>query len=180
MTDSAGGESAPSDVAPCPTCGQPVTADQRFCAACGAKLSDPAVGPQASFQPMSPAPPGAGEPADTDYPPNNKLVAGLLTIFFPFISLIVALVMRSSERMSLRRASLRTWAIASGAWLAVGALIFIIVAASASHAVSNNQPSSKGPCQGGPETGASGTPLGNGKYRFPCEFGGSTVVNFGS
>ena len=167
----------------CPNCGQPVTPDQRFCAACGAKLDDPAVAPVAAAAPVGSEPPTAPDPgdaADVDYPSESKVLAGILTVFFPFISLIVALVMRSSERRPLRRASLLTWAIASAAWLAVGVVIVIIIAASASSAISHNQPSTKGPCQGGPVMGASGTPLGNGKYRFPCEFGGSTVVNLGS
>jgi zinc ribbon protein len=159
----------------CPSCGQPVAAGQRFCASCGAPLSQP-----------SPAYAGIGagtplsERPDIDYSSESKLAAGILTLFFPFISLIVALVMRSSERLSLRRASLRTWAIASAAWLGVGIVIVIIVVAAAGSAVSHNQPSTKGPCQGGPNMGASGTPIGNGKYRFPCAFGGSTVVNLGS
>src|SRR5271154_2578293 len=101
----------------CPNCGQPVTPDQRFCAACGAKLDDPAVAPVAPVAPVAAAAPVGSEPptepdpgdaADVDYPSESKVLAGILTVFFPFISLIVALVMRSSERRPLRRASLLT------------------------------------------------------------------------
>jgi hypothetical protein len=52
--------------------------------------------------------------------------AVLLTIFFPFISLIAALVLRAQELRPMRREQLKNWAIASGAWLATGWLIAII------------------------------------------------------
>jgi hypothetical protein len=54
----------------------------------------------------------------------------LLTIFAPFIALVAALIMRGRETRPKRLAFLRTWAIASGAWLATGFLFVIIIAAS--------------------------------------------------
>jgi hypothetical protein len=37
-----------------------------------------------------------------------------------------------------------------------------------------------GSCVGGPATGASGQPAGNGNYRFPCSGGGSVTVHIGN
>jgi hypothetical protein len=127
---------------------------------------------------VPPTAPPPGWPIDDDYPQSTKVAAALLTLFAPFISLVVALVLRSSETKPKRRASLQTWAVASGAWLALGLVIGLIAIASVMHTVAGVHPSDRGPCQGGPQMNASGTPLGNGRYRFPCEFGGSTVVRF--
>jgi hypothetical protein len=44
----------------------------------------------------------------------------------PFISLIVALVLRSAEQRPSRRRFLKTWAIASGAWLCTGWVVVLI------------------------------------------------------
>jgi hypothetical protein len=44
----------------------------------------------------------------------------------PFISLIVALVMRAQELRPRRRQFLKNWAIGSGAWLCTGFLIPLI------------------------------------------------------
>jgi hypothetical protein len=114
-----------------------------------------------------------------DYSSESKLVAGLLTFFFPFVSVVAALILRSSQTKPVRRATLRTWAIVSGAWLAVGVLIVVIIAASLGSAVSNDKPSTSGPCVGGPDLGSSGVSVGQGNFRFPCTFGGSTVVHLG-
>jgi hypothetical protein len=62
--------------------------------------------------------------------------AVLLTIFFPFISLIAALVLRAQELRPMRREQLKNWAIASGAWLATGWVIAIIAFIAFSSAVS--------------------------------------------
>jgi hypothetical protein len=54
----------------------------------------------------------------------------LLTLFAPFIALIVALAMRAQEVRPARRDQLKNWAIASGGWLATGWVIGIIVSSS--------------------------------------------------
>jgi hypothetical protein len=65
----------------------------------------------------------------------------------PFISLVVALVMRSSETQPSRREFLKSWAIWSGAWLCTGFLIFAIAACSV---MSGTGAFSSG-CKGGPD-----------------------------
>jgi hypothetical protein len=60
------------------------------------------------------------QPGDTDYPTEYKLAAVLLTVIAPFVTLVAALIMRGSQSSPIRRARLRTWAVISGAWLAVG------------------------------------------------------------
>jgi hypothetical protein len=157
----------------CPSCSLPVMGGQQYCSACGASLDVP-IAPVAAGSGL-----GGVRPGDVDYPSENKLAAGLLTVVVPFVSLLVALILRGSQPNPVRRATLRTWAIASGAWLAVGLLIVIIVAASVGNAVSHNVPSTSAPCLGGPDMGSSGVSVGHGKYRFPCADGGSTVVDLG-
>ncbi len=58
-----------------------------------------------------------------------------------------------------------------------GLVIVLIVVASLHHSVSV---SPKGPCVDGPVSGAAGTPIGHGNYRFPCSGGGTTVVHLGN
>jgi len=62
--------------------------------------------------------------------------AVVLTIFMPFIALIAALVLRAQKLRPARREQLKNWALASGAWLATGWVIGIILFASALSAVS--------------------------------------------
>jgi hypothetical protein len=117
--------------------------------------------------------------ADAAYPSGHKVLAVVLLVIAPLISLIAALVLRSSQTNPVRRATLQAWAIASGVWLGVGALIVIIFAASVGSGVANHAPSTSGPCQGGPVMGSAGVSVGDGNYRFPCADGGSTVVHLG-
>ena len=65
--------------------------------------------------------------ADEPYASEIAIGAGLLTFFAPFIALVVALIMRGSETRPKRLAFLRSWAIASGIWLATGYLLIIIL-----------------------------------------------------
>jgi hypothetical protein len=101
--------------------------------------------------------------------------AALLSIFAPIIALIVAMIMRGSETNPVKRSFLKTWAIASGALVAlyfvVSIGIFATVLSSGPHVSSN------GPCIGGPILNAPGVQVGPHKYRFACMGGGSTVVN---
>jgi hypothetical protein len=68
--------------------------------------------------------------------------AVILTVLFPFIALIVALVLRSREVIQSRRQFLKNWAIGSAAWLCTGWLIALIVFASAG-------PAHPASCKGG-------------------------------
>jgi hypothetical protein len=141
--------------------------------------------PSASVPPDEPLPGAADFPAAggqslgqaTDYDAGAKVAGVLLTIFLPLIALIAALVVRAAEADPLRRASLRAWALVSGAWLATGGIVGIIAAVAI--ASSGPEISNDGPCIGGPVMGSAGQPIGNGNYRFDCEDGGSTVVHLG-
>ena len=61
--------------------------------------------------------------------------------------------------------------------VAIGIVIAAIIAANVHSAMNVSH---KGPCVGGPAPGATGQPVGNGNYRFPCMGGGSTVVHLGN
>ena len=71
--------------------------------------------------------PGAGYP--------GAAVAGavLATLCFPLISLIAALLLQGSQTDSRKRSQLRTWAWASGGWLAFGAVVGVLLALVAWH-----------------------------------------------
>jgi hypothetical protein len=115
-----------------------------------------------------------------DYGGGMKAAGVLLTVFVPWLALIVALVLRASEASSVRRASLRTWAVLSGVWLVLGVLVPLIGFGVFASSVQQSQVSHNGPCIGGPAPGAAGTPVGNGNFRFDCVGGGSTVVHLGN
>ncbi len=149
-----------------------------------AERAQPVVAPT----PEAPTPTDSGGPgaepsppstpsADAGYQPGMKLGATLLTIFMPFIAVVAALVMLGNERSPIRRAFLRTWAWISAGVLALGLVIAISVVASV--AGTKHHVDTSGPCVGGPAMGEPGVSLGNGRYRFRCEFGGTTVVNLG-
>ena len=57
-------------------------------------------------------------------------VAGavLATLFFPFISLIAALLLQGGETDPVKRSQLRTWAWASGGWLLFGVAVTMTLA----------------------------------------------------
>jgi hypothetical protein len=60
---------------------------------------------------------------------SDASVAGavLATVFFPFISLIVALLLVGGQSDPRKRAQLRTWAWASGGWLVLGVVIVVVL-----------------------------------------------------
>lgn len=71
------------------------------------------------------------------------------------------------------------------AGMLVSAVVFIvalvIIIATFHHSQSHGgSGGSDGVCVGGPATGAAGTPIGHGNYRFPCSGGGSTIVHIGN
>jgi hypothetical protein len=69
----------------------------------------------------------ASEDAPRDeYPTSAVLGATLATIFFPLISLIVALVLMGQQRNDRRRAQLRTWAWASAGWIVFQFVVVLI------------------------------------------------------
>jgi hypothetical protein len=88
---------------------------------------------------QAPPPPPDDDPP---FPEWAAPVAAVLTIFAPFISLIVALVMRSGEQRPRRRGFLKTWAIASGAWMCTGFVIVLLAFGCAANGAS-------GGCQDG-------------------------------
>jgi len=57
-------------------------------------------------------------------------VAGavLATLFFPFISLIAALLLQGSESDRQKKAQLRTWAWISGGWLVFWVIVSVLLA----------------------------------------------------
>jgi hypothetical protein len=54
--------------------------------------------------------------------------AALATLCFPFISLIAALLLQGGQSDPRKRSQLRTWAWASGGWLAFGVLVTVLLA----------------------------------------------------
>jgi hypothetical protein len=119
----------------------------------------------------------SGEPVPQDeYPGSAVLAATLATLFFPLISLIVALVLMGQQRSERKRAQLKTWAWASAGWIAfqfvIGLIIFAAVASSVSSVDRN------GPCLGGPELGADGTSSDGVNFVFACADGGTTTMRF--
>lgn len=141
----------------CPNCGATWLAGQNYCGSCGAAgaarspsaaFGSPMIGPKPAGVSARAVSVGAGrtgpgaragaEPGpgdDAPYPREAMIGAVLLTIFIPFIALIAALMLRGQEMRPARREQLKNWAIASGAWLATGWVIGIIVFASALSAV---------------------------------------------
>jgi hypothetical protein len=146
----------------CTNCGTGWQAGQNYCGSCaaavgtaaaaglpGAASGSPAAGSGsvgASGGAVASGPSGArfggregAEPGPGDgapYPREAVIGAVLLAIFMPFIALIAALVLRAQEMRPARREQLKSWAVASGAWLATGWVIGIIVFASAVSAIS--------------------------------------------
>jgi hypothetical protein len=154
FADLAGSRDQPS-VGYCTDCGTDYSARQTYCGHCGRRLSldRPRQEPSGVLPAAGPAPspggasgsylstPAFGPVDDLPYGPGATVGAVLLALFVPFISLIVALVMRAQEPRSRRRQFLKNWAIGSGAWLCTGFLIPLIALSAGGSAASG--------CQGG-------------------------------
>jgi hypothetical protein len=69
-------------------------------------------------------------PSDAGPGYNGAAVAGavLATVFFPFISLIAALLLQGGQTDPHKRSQLRTWAWISGGWLAFGVVVMGVLA----------------------------------------------------
>lgn len=116
-------------------------------------------------------PANGGAATDESYPSGAALGAGVLTFFAPFISLVVALVVRSGEHRPSRRGFLKTWAVASGVWLCTGFLFGVVAFASIA-----GGPTTGGDCQGGVDRMAPPTYVDQGgrtSVTRPCLEGGS-------
>jgi hypothetical protein len=69
-------------------------------------------------------------PTDAGSGYTGAAVAGavLATVFFPFISLIAALLLQGGQSDPHKRAQLRTWAWISGGWLVFGVVAMGVLA----------------------------------------------------
>lgn len=119
------------------------------------------------------------EEAGPGYPGAAVAGAVLATLFFPFISLIAALLLQGGETDPRKKSQLRTWAWASVGWMAFG-VVLVLLAVGAFRSGASGV-SRSGPCQGGPQTGAAGKQIpGTNKFVFPCVFGGTETTRFPS
>jgi len=102
----------------------------------------------------------------------------LATLAFPFISLIAALLLQGGQSDPRKKAQLRTWAWASGGWLVLDLVLVLLAFGAFAHGAGSVNHS--GPCQGGPEIGATGkqVPGHPNKFVFPCAFGGTETTRF--
>lgn len=144
----------------CASCGAALGTEAGFCSRCGTPAtpssaptslpSSASDGPGGTARATAVAPaPSSDRVTDPDpgpYPSSNVAVAVVFTLFAPFVSLIVALVLLQDQQVAARRAQLKNWAIGSGLWLGAGVLIGIAVAASIAGMVGG---SGGGDCQGG-------------------------------
>ena len=64
---------------------------------------------------------------DDGYPAPVVLGGAIATFFFPVISLIAALMLMGGEQSPRKRSQLKTWAWASFAFLALQAVLFLLV-----------------------------------------------------
>jgi hypothetical protein len=120
---------------------------------------------------------GASAPAEEGTGYSGATVAGavLATLFFPLISLIAALLLLGGQTDPRKRSALRTWAWASGGWIALQVIVFVVLFASFSHSSASER---SGPCAGGPKLNASGkaVPGSNTKFVIPCEISGTQTI----
>ena len=104
--------------------------------------------------------------------------AGLATLFFPFISVIAALLLLGGQTDPRKRSQLRTWAWVSGGWIVFG-LVLVVLTVGAFAGSGSSGVSRSGPCQGGPVQGSTGRQIpGTNKFVFACVFGGTETTRF--
>jgi hypothetical protein len=148
----------------CGKCGAERVSGEDYCRRCGQRFE---------AEPAAAAEPAMESSGDEPFPDWGPFAAGVAAFFLPFISLIVALVMRASEQRPKRRSFLKNWAIASGAWMCTGWLIFLIVFTSGGGGFG-------GGCQGGADPFAVPTSFASTDNKHwwatvPCRDGGSTT-----
>jgi hypothetical protein len=176
-----------ADISTCFGCGNPLAPEARFCSRCG----HPTTSSRTVASPPLP-PPGAGAGSQgtallsptvaspqaavngnaDPYPQTNVMLAAILTVFAPFISLVAALLLMQEQGNPVRRQQLKKWAIASGAWLVMGGLVVIAGLTSLTTSASGSA------CKGGidhltPPTYV-GSP-GNWKAQYTCINGGTVT-----
>lgn len=135
---------------------------------------------------MEPTAPAFVPVDDDGYTGAPVLGAVLGTIFFPLLAFIAALVLQGAETNPRKKSQLRSWAWISGAWLAVGLLIFILALVAfgvfagtvVNHVRTGTRipASNSTPCRGGLKSVATRNIPGTDKYVFPCTLGGTTTV----
>jgi hypothetical protein len=107
-------------------------------------------------------------------------VAGavLAVLFFPFISLIAALLLQGGQTDSRKKAQLRTWAWASVGWMVLWGIVVVLLSSVGSRSAGSSNHS--GVCVGGPKVGATGTQVPGSTTKFvePCAISGSQTVTF--
>jgi hypothetical protein len=67
-------------------------------------------------------------PEETGYTGAPVAGAVLATLFFPFISLIAALILQGGQSDPRKKAQLRTWAWVSAGWLVFGVVVSVVFA----------------------------------------------------
>ena len=122
----------------CGKCGAARVEGDSFCPRCGAAYGAAAPGAGGGWSP--PFSPSGPVSDDTPFGVEMTLAAILLGVFMPLIALIAALVMRSGEVRPSRRQFLKTWAIASGAWLCTGWILALLAFAAAASSMPGGPP----------------------------------------
>ena len=152
----------------CTNCGAARDAGANFCGNCGHRFADePAPEPAATAT-------TAASADDTPYGGEMTVAAVLLSLFMPLIALIVALVMRAGELRPSRRGFLKSWAIASGAWLCTGWIVALLIFSSVA--------SGAGGCKGGIDhlwpPSLTSTDGQHWRATYQCNGGGTKTVDY--
>ena len=87
--------------------------------------------------PASPETSDAGYSGAASGYANGSSAAGavLATLFFPFISVIAALLLQGGQPDPRKKAQLRLWAWASVGWLAFGVVMTVVLSSVGSHVI---------------------------------------------
>jgi hypothetical protein len=116
------------------------------------------------------------EQAGSGYSGASVAGAVLATLFFPLITLIVALLLVGGQTDPQKRSQLRTWAWASGAFVAIG--VVLVALAVGAFASGSGSVSHSGPCVGGPDMNAAApqVPGSTNEFVQPCAVSGSQTI----